>query len=386
MSDMAAKAMGLMASGLMATGLDRLSRKVSGRRKDVTVGACMTGRSSKGGQKRRCQSISPHDATSKRRLTTSAAAAAAAASPQQAAGRCSYPNTLASLTAGPYLGIASYLDACDLGQSDAACRQLRSVNNLTTGPWHSLGDRSYLGIELDVVGGYQSFGDIGNSENWKARWILFRRAISSFSSPFSGREILGVQNSDVVAYCRCRLRTDILALHPDKGVYVEVDIAANADNLSLAVVDFEGGGQSSVTFSPETGAVLRECRVRDSSVEIEGTYIHLLPSAGTGRRFQGTLGFYLKGGHLAFFRRWHGVVAGKRVQGAWETTGFCTDLKWAQGKRLSVCLAFRDSGPYRVSISQVGTEVPFPPKPSAEAYQESKWSRLYHDDDNALVV
>eukprot|EP00930_Biecheleria_cincta_P055417 TRINITY_DN41737_c0_g1_i1.p1 TRINITY_DN41737_c0_g1~~TRINITY_DN41737_c0_g1_i1.p1 ORF type:complete len:407 (-),score=53.88 TRINITY_DN41737_c0_g1_i1:193-1311(-) len=371
--------------GLMASGLDRLSKKVSRRRKDVTIGACMSGRSSKGGQKRRCQSLSP-DASSKRRLVASAPAAAAHASPQTA--ERPYPNPLASLAAGPYLGIASYLDAHDLSHTDAACRQLRAVNKLTTGPWHSLGECTYRGMELEVVGGFQSFGQdhAGNSENWKARWNFFRQTIPSFSSPFAGREILRVANSDIVAYCRCRLRTDILALHPDKGIYVEVDISANADNLSLAVVDFDGGGQSSVTFSPETGAVLRECRVRDSSVEIEGTYIHLLPSAGTGHRFQGTLGLYLKGGHLAFFRRWRGIVAGNRVQGAWECTGFCTDLKWAQGKRLSVCLAFRDSGAYRVSISKIGSEVPFSPKPSAEAYEESKWSRLYHDDDHALVV
>jgi len=381
MSNLAAHAMGLMTSGL-----DRLSKKVSRKRKDVTVGACMSGRSSKGGQKRGCQSLSP-GSSGKRRLVASALAPGAAASPQTPY-RSLPQSPLASLAAGPYLGIASCLDAWDLSQADATCRQLRAVNNLTTGPWQSLGERTYRGMELEVVGSYQSFEQdhAGNSENWKARWNLFRQAIPSFSSPFTGPEILRVATSDVVAYCRCRLRTDILALHPDKGVYIEVDISANADNLSLAVVDFDGGGQSSVTFSPETGAVLRECRVRDSSVEIEGTYIHLLPSAGTGHRFQGTLGLYLKGGHLAFFRRWQGVIAGNRVQGAWESTGFCTDLKWAQGKRLSVCLAFRDSGPYRVSISKIGTDVPFPPKPSAEAYQETRWSRLYHDDDHALVV
>jgi hypothetical protein len=35
--------------------------------------------------------------------------------------------------------------------------------------------------------------------------------------------------------------------------YVEVQIKKNADNLSLAIVDFDQGGKSSVTFSPDTG-------------------------------------------------------------------------------------------------------------------------------------
>jgi len=239
-----------------------------------------------------------------------------------------------------------------------------------------------------MIGGFQSFGQVraGNSENWKARWDLFRRATPSFSSPFAGKDILQVDSPDEVAYCRCRLRTDLLAEQADRGMYVEVDVSANADNLSLAVVDFEGGGRSSVTFSPETGAVLRECKVRESPRAIEGTYIHLLPPAATGQRFQGTMGLYLKGGHLAFFRRWRSATGRQAQNCAWETTGFCTDLKWAQGKRLSLCLAFRDSGPYHVSMSKVGTEVPFAPKPSAEAYQESKWSRLYGDDDHPLAI
>merc|ERR1712125_17543 len=132
----------------------------------------------------------------------------------------------------------------------------------------------------------------------------------------------------------------------DRGVYVEVEVGANADNLSLAVVDFEGGGRSSVTFSPETGAVLRECKVRELPRAIEGTYIHLLPAAPPGRRFEGTMGVFFRGGNLAFYRRWTGADPApvnedgsasdsSATSGPWETTGFCTDLKWAQCPRLS---------------------------------------------------
>ena len=111
---------------------------------------------------------------------------------------------------------------------------------------------------------------------------------------------------DEVAYCRCRLRTDLLLQRPQEGVYVEVEVLANADNLSIAVVDFDGLGNSSLTFSPEFGSVLCERKVGEMPGDVEGTYITLLPAATSGRNFEGTLGFYLRGGHIAFFRRWAG--------------------------------------------------------------------------------
>merc|ERR1712004_877589 len=97
------------------------------------------------------------------------------------------------------------------------------------------------------------------------------------------------------------------------------------------------GGRSSVTFSPETGAVLLESKVQESPRAIEGTYLHLLPQAPPQTRFEGSMGLYLRDGHLAFFRRW---VSSGDGQAPWETTGFCTNMRWAQGPRLSICLAF----------------------------------------------
>eukprot|EP00913_Durusdinium_trenchii_P032925 g30822.t1 len=186
--------------------------------------------------------------------------------------------------------------------------------------------------------------------------------------------------------------SDILAKNPNLGVYVEVEVRANADNLSLAVVDFENGGRSSVTFSPETGAVLRERKVRESPRAIEGTYIHLLPPAPPGRRFEGAMGLYLQGGQLAFFRQWRSGSGTEEASGdsaKWETTGFCTDLRWgaepsrtepepkpheprrwAQGPRLSLCLAFRDTGAYRALITQVNNTPPLQPLPSVDAYKD----------------
>jgi len=320
------------------------------------------------------------------------------------------------------------------------------LNGLPAGPWRLFGDRSFYGMELDVGGGFLPFHQdslpaqrpVSGPTSWKARVQFFHTEVPTFSSPFNGREIAMVDHTDEVAYCRFRLRADLLSVvdcadfaaaanvagstaeaSGSSGVYVEIQVAANADNLSLAVVDFEGGGRSSVTFSPETGAVLRERKVRELPRAIEGTYIHLLPAAPPGRRFEGTMGLYLStAGHLAFFRRWAAAaVAGGEYATAsgtstaaprsvatgtdgtaapllavaatelpWETTGFCTDLKWAQGPRLSLCLAFRDNGAYRVRISQVGRQPPIIPMRSAEAYQEDRWNLLYGDDDHPLAI
>lgn len=343
------------------------------------------------------------------------------------------PLPFSVLADGPYLVVASWLDARDLARTDAACRLLRSLNAQPFGPWQSVGDAAFFGMELDVGGGFFPFeGDTSlktradrGRQNWKGRYKLFHTEAPTFSAPFTGNEIKVVEHPDEVAYCRCRLRTDLLAARDDRGVYVEVEIRANADNLSLAVVDFEGGGRSSVTFSPETGAVLRERKVRESPRAIEGTYIHLLPAAPPGHRFEGVMGLYLRDGHLAFFRRWFvapsaatvptdgadatdedgvegqapptiaaataavqasAVASADVVPPSWETTGFCTDLKWASGQRLSLCLAFRDDGQYNVRINRVGRHPPIMPAKSDSAYQDSKWNHLYGDDDHPLAI
>uniref|UniRef100_A0A6T0ZC15 Uncharacterized protein n=1 Tax=Alexandrium monilatum TaxID=311494 RepID=A0A6T0ZC15_9DINO len=367
------------------------------------------------GGKRRATGVSPSSAATpcaaalqvgcRLRPTEAAAAVSTSAMP------------LAALAGGPYFTAASCLDAIDLCRVDATCRLLLTLNGLPAGPWYVVGDRAFFGMELDVGGGFLPFEQdratpavpSASSTSWKARCELFHRQAPTFSPPFSGDEIVNVEHPDEVAYCRCRLRADLLATRRDRGVYVEVEVLANADNLSLAVVDFEGGGRSSVTFSPETGAVLRERKVRESPRAIEGTYIHLLPAAPPGRRFEGTMGLYLHGGHLAFFRRWSGSGpaaavpeeeaeaeaeaeglpgggGGASLPGQWETTGFCTDLRWARGPRLSMCLAFRDDGAYRVRVARVDRAPPSLPARSREAYQEDKWSLLYGDDDHPLAI
>jgi hypothetical protein len=188
---------------------------------------------------------------------------------------------------------------------------------------------------------------------------------------------------------------------------LEVEVLENPDNLSMAIVDFEAGGCSSLTFSPDTGAVIREQKVRESPRKVEGAYIQPLPTLPPGDRFQGLLGFFLQKGRMAFFRRFSGGSAAMPVNtpshhvsgdgqgpeeaedearaakaGLWETTGFISDLAWATGRWLTPCLAFRSEGAYQVRITQIGGPPPISLQaPSAQALKDLGWNSLDWEAD-----
>jgi len=314
--------------------------------------------------------------------------------------------TLAELAEGPYFVLALLLDAATLCCADAACRLLRQLNRARIGPWRALGARVFHGLELEREGVFEQpaldlergeVGCVGGRKlariDWKGRFHHFRADVPTFCAPFGGPEITTVAHPDEVAYFRCRLCTDILDDNSSSGVYLEVEVLANPDNLSMAVVDFEAGGCSSVTFSPDTGAVIRERKVREAPRKVEGAYIQPLPTVPPGRRFHGLMGLYLHNGRLAFFRRCDGAGSAASTgtaeegleqtqrrsasregtedqrpassnssqTGPWETTGFISDLGWAEGRRLTPCLAFRDEGAYRVRVVCVGSQPPLPP-------------------------
>jgi hypothetical protein len=230
--------------------------------------------------------------------------------------------------------------------------------------------------------------------DWKGRYGYFRSKAATFASPFNCAEIDGVPTPDEVAYCRSRLRTDLLKDSPSRGFYFEIEVICNPDNLSLAVVDSEdpaaqaAGGRSSVTFSPDIGAVIRECKTRETPHHVEGAYIQPLSTTPPNSRFEGFMGLYLCGGHLAFFRRCREPApqleatpreappGEERPLGPWETTGFVTDLSWVEGRRLTPCLAFRDDGAYRVRLVQIASEPPIEVKRTASAYEPSAWTGL----------
>lgn len=333
---------------------------------------------------------------------------------------------LADLAEGPYFTLALMLDASALCSTDASCRLLRQLNRANMGPWRALGDTAFHGIELEREGTFEK-PELDKAEivvcggrklarmDWKGRYHHFRKDVPTFCSPFHGQEINTVAHPDEVAYFRSRLCTDVLSEEFVQGIYLEVDVVSNPDNLSMAVVDFEDGGCSSVTFSPDTGAVIRERKVREAPRKVEGEYIQPLPSVPPTRPFHGFMGLYLHRGRLAFFRRCelnrpegqqsenvsigyglqefnslsssHREAAqigspparpvrprpdSRRRLGPWETTGFVSDFSWAEGRRLTPCLAFRDEGAYRVRIVAVGAKPPIPvPVPPRQA--NSTW-------------
>mmetsp|Transcript_95149 Transcript_95149/g.268853 ORF Transcript_95149/g.268853 Transcript_95149/m.268853 type:complete len:396 (-) Transcript_95149:160-1347(-) len=294
--------------------------------------------------------------------------------------------TLVDLPEGPCLNATMYLDACSLCKVDTTCRFYRALNQSHFGPWRVLGARAFHGVELERDGVYELAegprspvlrGNKCSRLDWKGRYWRFKKELPTFRPPFHGQEIKSVGNPDEVAYCRCMLRADVLAMNEvvvdggaRGGVYIEIEVVSNPDNLSLAVVDFEAGGHSSVTFSPDTGAVIRERKVQEVPRQVQGSYIQPLPATLPGRRFEGFVGLYLYEGRLAFLRRCATDETGQ--QPPWETTGFVTDLGWAEGRCLTPCLAFRDEGEYHVKIVRVGSQPPLAPG----QYDEANWSVL----------
>lgn len=290
-----------------------------------------------------------------------------------------------------YDEIFSMLDAASLRNVDATCRIFRFLTR-NLGTWRSLGAQKFAGIELEDRGTFE--GPMGASWirsshaistqptplcvrrtkeksvrteiNWKMRYVYFSKEVYEFRCPFDPIRITTVLTPDEVAYTKCRLRADVLTANPHISIYLEVEVEANADNLSLAIVDFDEGGKSSVTFSPDTGAVIKETKVQESPRRVKGSYIQ--PVKPNFTKFEGKMGMYVRMGLIAFFRQYH--------KQPWETTGFCVNFSWAKGKRLTPCLAFRDEGKYFTRITKVSATPPFEPHWDVDSFDDSKWDEL----------
>jgi hypothetical protein len=141
-------------------------------------------------------------------------------------------------------------------------------------------------------------------------------------------------------------------------------------------VDFDEGGKSSVTFSPDTGAVIKETKVQETPRRVQGTYIQPMPP--NLAKFEGHMGLYVKAGRIAFFRKY--------VDQPWETTGFCVSFSWALGNRLTPCLAFRDAGPYCTAVSQFSSTPPFNPPINVNLFNETDWEELNWDGNDHGTV
>jgi len=298
--------------------------------------------------------------------------------------------SLVDVTEGPYLVVSTMLDTSSVCCVDATCRRLYAQNGMQRGPWCMLGSHAFMGLELEQDGLFEQLvpclgterGDADGRKlariDWKSRYLRFLANVPMFATPFGSREITVVAQPDEVAYFRGRLRTDVLTRSCSRGVYLEVEVLCNPDNLSMAVADFEAGGCSSVTFSPDVGAVIRERKVCEEPRKVEGAYIQPLPAIEPPARFHGRIGLYLFQGKLAFFRRCASTSEEDKdaVVGPWETTGFVSDISWAEGRRLTPCIAFRDEGAYRARIVCVGMKPPIdvPMRGLGELQEDVSWS------------
>jgi len=269
-----------------------------------------------------------------------------------------------------YFIVAEHFDANGLRQTDATCKLFKKTNACL---WEAMGKSAFYGLELPDHGVFEQPTDVEYSDadqqrrkrhcvDWRGRFQKFSTLVHEFRKPF-GPRICMVESPDEVAYGLCYPRSDLLQQNPDWGIYFEVDVSNNADNISLSVVDFDDGGKSSVTFGPMTGAVLRETKVLEQPGVVQGSYIQ--PLEKRQDKFTGHMGIYIKGGEIAFFR--------KVKDDDWETTGFIADLAWAEGKRLTPCLAFRDGGAYQVSVTHVGPKPPKMPTRNGKYFPDSSW-------------
>lgn len=291
---------------------------------------------------------------------------------------------------GLYLKMASFSSPSMLHCLDTTCCAIRDLNCGNHGQWRALGLTEFFGFELVGHGTSGVFDPSCRPSrlmqtNWKKRISRFRLELPIFRAPFCGSKISSVTLADEIAYCNCRLLSEALASSAAQGAFVEILVKENPDNVSMSVVDFEAGGCSSLTFSPDTGAVIRERKVRETPRRVEGAYLRPLEAVTDGKGFEGSVGLYMCGGQLAFFRRYcqrlppDATGARPLAWCPWETTGFISDLSWSSGSRLTPCVAFRNAGPYEVELTGLGPTPPVVPVHKPEAFKADAWTRLDWD-------
>ena len=331
---------------------------------------------------------------------------------------------MAALTSGPcspYVIIAASLDLLGLCRLDTACPLLLKMNK--TWPWHAAGEHAYMGLEMadcvwHLTGGKWSpcsmpFAPAGHLPgdllfcDWKKRCANFHVEMCKFFSPAQGKKITVVQISNMNVFCRCILRPDLLTQQAG-SVCMEFEVGTNPNGLRLSLVDdMDIHEHGSVTFDPGEGAVRIHQLLHKNTVACS----QFMPAAPAGIKFTGTMGIYLLFGggcesQFAFYRRWStdgmnalrvaaattaaAVIAADTIdvntdaaacvtsvggdtegncEPTWETTGFCTELFWANSPQLAVCVSFRDRGQYNVWTTQVGRTPPTSP----EIKRVTKW-------------
>ena len=276
------------------------------------------------------------------------------------------PLSVFSLPDGPLLNISLLLEGCELCHVDVSSPRVRGKYKELFA-WRNLGKRDFSGLELsehNSAGTLQrSRYDIEIESDWKRRYYAYRRKLKHFRWPYEGPEIGHFLVTEAVTYLKAALQAEKCTF------YLEFLIMKNHDNLSLAVVDFDDGGKSSATFSPDTGAVITEKKTRENPRKVEGHYTQ--PLSPDARRFEGLVSMHIRNSRVSFFRRYGGPDSFEE----WESTGYVIDVAWACGRPLTPCLAFRDEGEYKAKVTRSDSGAP-PVKPVEVVTENLKWFPL----------
>ena len=179
-------------------------------------------------------------------------------------------------------------------------------------------------------------------ESDQKSYLVNLQTVHSFRAPFNHRRLHSVPLSDDVAYCNAKICVEKLKLlPPGHGFYIEFAIYNVSDNLSISLVDFDGNGNSSLTFSPDTGAVI--CETKGPGRRLSGNYACVLPGVPYfGKKHQGLLAIFVsRDGKIMFMRYAHG----------WDSTGYVSNCDWVQGGVITPCIAFRKPGKYDVTVN-----------------------------------
>lgn len=244
--------------------------------------------------------------------------------------------------------------------------------------WKAMGRYSFTGLTFRLGNEREWWGDptsdLGCYEasqeetyrEWKKRYLSTCVNLGRFRHPHDVPDgvIRHLARDDMVVHTKFRIRGKVCGFPPFAPLYWEVRITANCDNNSLALDDFEFGGKSSLTFSPDTGAVIKEYKVVEFPRKVEGTFLRALSNLKTPR-FRGKVGVFVSKGYIAFFRKPYG--------GSWQSTGFVCDFSWAKDACVCPGIAFRDRGKYTVTTSCIGGIPPFQPLMNAAAYDKTYW-------------
>jgi hypothetical protein len=246
--------------------------------------------------------------------------------------------TLEHLPADIIGSIASFLEPLSLASTlDCASRRLRiSVSDCQV--WRDVYTNESYPYAL-----LQQF--LSRRGEPRCMYSGFRNYISGFRTSVPTNKIVETGDDRDVVYMNAVINVQRLnGMGSDSGVYMEVSVYNRSDHMSFCLVDFEGNGTSSITFSPDAGAVIKETRSPDDG--ISGDY-----TAALRRRKH--FGVTSPSKAAIFISTQVGIVFMRFFEGNWESTGPVANLEWASGGVITPCVAFRDAGRYEVKIERV---------------------------------